>query len=660
TTFSSSAVATFTESNVTLPASDYTATINWGDGTSSTSTSVTVTGSNGTLTVAGSHLYADELTSGSASVILTQTTAGSATSTATGTASAAEADTLTVTGTPVSTTATQDSTFRGTLATFATSNSNNVAGDFTATINWGDGTSSTGVAVSGSSTALTVAGSHVYTTTGTESVTVVLSDKAPGTASSPTATATITVAAAPANVVSPVGNVTISATEGATFSSTAVATFTESNVTLPAGDYTATINWGDGTSSTGVAVTGSGDGTLTVAGSHLYTDELASGSASVVLAQTSAGVATGTATGSATAAEADTLTAGTSVTTTATQGSTFSGTVATFTTSFTGNVAGDFTATIDWGDGASSTGNVSLSGGTLTVTGSHVYTAAGTETVSVVLSDDTPGTATATASATITVAAATPVPPSVGLLAGTPGDGTPQTFVKNLYRELLGREPDSVGQAYWLGVLGGNASDATVRARVVRGFLYSAEFETHFVTSLYQDFLGRAPDAAGLQFYVGILSKTHDLAEIIKFIAGAQEYFTRAGGTASGFVTALYRDLLGRDTDATSAYWVDQVGRVGRDNVVSGLLLTSEGANKFFNGDFLTLLGNAPVASPGSVQTGNYALANLTGNGWANLFFQANPPTSAVSAAVSQLQRDHGKHAIDAIVGLMSSSQFYG
>jgi hypothetical protein len=94
--------------------------------------------------------------------------------------------------------------------------------------------------------------------------------------------------------------------------------------------------------------------------------------------------------------------------------------------------------------------------------------------------------------------------------------------------------------------------------------------------------------------------------------------------------------------------------------VASGLLLTSEGANKFFNGNFVTLSGNAPVASPGSVQTGNYALANLTGNGWANLFFQGNPPAAAVSAAVSQLQQKGGKNAIDAIVGLMSSSQFYG
>src|SRR5205807_6780346 len=44
-------------------------------------------------------------------------------------------------------------------------------------------------------------------------------------------------------------------------------------------------------------------------------------------------------------------------------------TVATFTDSNTANVAGDFIATVDWGDGTSTLGTVSGSGGAFTVTG---------------------------------------------------------------------------------------------------------------------------------------------------------------------------------------------------------------------------------------------------------------------------------------------------
>jgi uncharacterized repeat protein (TIGR01451 family) len=578
TTFSSTAIATFTESNTSFPASNFTATINWGDGTSSTGSAVTVTGTgNGTLTVAGSHVYADELATGAATVVLTQTTPSTATGTATGTASAAEAETLTA-GTPVTATATQGSTFSGTVATFTTSFTGNVASDFTATINWGDGSTSTvsGSSITATGGTLTVKGSHVYTATGTETATVVLSDDAPGTATG-TASAAITVA----STVTPTPTLTI-------------------------------------------AKTGS-PATIAVGGSETYT---------VTISNTGGAAATST-------AFSDVLPTGlTFVSATDSLGGTVTNTNGTLSETI-GSLAAAATDTV-----------------TIIVTvGSSLAGTSVTNTAGVSASNFNNGAAITSSFA---VSVNTTVPPSVGLLAGTAGDGTPQTFVHNLYRELLGREPDSAGQAYWLSILGSNASNAAVRANVIRGFLYSAEFETHFVTSLYQDFLGRAPDAAGLHFYVGILSQKHDLVEVIKFIAGSQEYFTHAGGTASGFMTALYRDLLGRATDATSAFWVNQIGNEGLNNVVSGLLLAPEGANKFFNGNFETLVGNAAVASAGAVQTGNYALANLTGNGWANLFFQGNPPASLVSTAVSQLEHNAGKNAIQAIIGLMSSSQFYG
>ncbi len=51
------AVATVHDPGSTDPASAFTATIDWGDGTT---TAGTVTGSNGNYTVSGSHTYADE------------------------------------------------------------------------------------------------------------------------------------------------------------------------------------------------------------------------------------------------------------------------------------------------------------------------------------------------------------------------------------------------------------------------------------------------------------------------------------------------------------------------------------------------------------------------------------------------------------------------
>ena len=85
-------------------------------------------------------------------------------------------------------------------------------------------------------------------------------------------------------------------------------------------------------------------------------------------------------------------------------GQSFSGTVATFTDTDTLNVASDFTATINWGDGSRpTTGVIGDVAGAITVTGTHIYAATGQDTVMVTLSDDAPGTATATATSTANV-----------------------------------------------------------------------------------------------------------------------------------------------------------------------------------------------------------------------------------------------------------------
>jgi hypothetical protein len=191
-----------------------------------------------------------------------------------------------------------------------------------------------------------------------------------------------------------------SATEGATLAAgTKIASFTDSNSADTASGFTATITWGDGTSSAGT-ISG-GNGAFTVSAGHTYADE-GSEALSVAITRT-ADQTTITPTGTVAVAEADTLTPH-PATLTATAGQALTNVaVASFTDSDTGNVAGDFTAAITWGDGTSSAGTVSGGNGTFTVTGSHTYAAAGTDPVAVTLSDNAPGTATATANSTANV-----------------------------------------------------------------------------------------------------------------------------------------------------------------------------------------------------------------------------------------------------------------
>jgi hypothetical protein len=382
------AVATFTDDNPSAVPSDFTATIDWGD---ATTTAGTIAGS-GIFTVTGQHTYADE-GSFTATVTVSDVSPGPGTDTATDTATVSENDTLI--GAPVSFVALAGVPFTTTVATFTDSNTVNVTSDFTAIIQWGDATATAGT-VSGGSGSFSVSGSHTYAGTGVFTVTVTLTDDAPGV-SMGIAASTATVAGAGLNAFP----VSFAAAEGMAFNGV-VANFTDSRAGASVGDFTATIDWGDATTTAGT-VASTNAGVFSVSGAHTYSDE---GSFSVTVHVTdTVSTTTAAATGTATVAEGDALTAH-AVAFPAAVSVPFTGTVATFTDSNTLNAPADFTAIIDWGDTTTTAGTVTGGGASFTVSGSHTYAGTGTFTVSVTLADDAPGTASATATSTANVAAA--------------------------------------------------------------------------------------------------------------------------------------------------------------------------------------------------------------------------------------------------------------
>jgi hypothetical protein len=389
-------VATFTDDNPDATPADFTATIDWGDGTGTTSGTIGL--ASAAFTVNGSHTYADEGTF-TVTVTISDVSPGTGTATATDTATVNEADALS--GTPVTFSAAAGTPFTGTVANFTDTLTTNVPGDFTATIDWGDATTSAGT-VTGGGGSFAVSGTHTYAGTGTFSVTVTLSDDAPGTA-----TAQVTSTAHVGTTALSVNAVNFSVAEHTPRNGT-VATFTDSDTTKTPASFTATINWGDATPPTAGVITG-GSGSFTVTGQHTYTDEQTA-TFTVTVSENAPGTSTGSAQGTATVTEADVLAAAGPVAVQAFQGLPFAGAVAKFTDSDTANTAADFTAVIFWGDASSSPGTVTGGGGMFTVSGTHTYASVGTFNISVTLTDDPPGTATATASSTATVAPASALP----------------------------------------------------------------------------------------------------------------------------------------------------------------------------------------------------------------------------------------------------------
>jgi hypothetical protein len=169
-------VATFTEPDASAPASQFSATIDWGD--SSGTSSGTVSGpAGGPFTVNGSHTYTEE-GSYPLKVTITDNVNSSNTTTATSTATVADASLAASCATPTVSTI----TFSGNVATFTDANPFATTADFAATIDWGDTTSSPGVVTGPTGGPFTVSGTHTYATLGSHSITVSIVDDGGSTA----------------------------------------------------------------------------------------------------------------------------------------------------------------------------------------------------------------------------------------------------------------------------------------------------------------------------------------------------------------------------------------------------------------------------------------------------------------------------------------------
>ncbi|RYV51387.1 DUF4214 domain-containing protein [Pengzhenrongella frigida] len=206
-----------------------------------------------------------------------------------------------------------------------------------------------------------------------------------------------------------------------------------------------------------------------------------------------------------------------------------------------------------------------------------------------------------------------------------PSDATTRRYVTRVYQDLFGRSPDPAGLSGWSLSL----TSGTPRVTVANAITYSTEYRSGLVSGAYQAFLGRAADVPGMNAWLDGMARGLTIQALESGFIGSQEYYDRAGGSDSGWVRQLYRDVLGREANEPEVGgWTNVLaGGTSRQSVSIGFVISTERLSSVVNGYYLHLLGR--TIDPTGQQ------------GW-----------------VSAIQ--HGARSEDIIGGIVASEEYYG
>jgi hypothetical protein len=574
----SGVVASFTDANPFAVLGQFSATIKWGD--SQTSTGTIQTNGSGGFDVVSNHTY---ITAGSYALEVDITSSGGAAATVTGQFVVQDAPIL---AQPTSVAATAGVMFSGPVATFTDFDPTaRPASHYSATISWGDGTTTAGSIVSAGGGVFTVNGNHQYATVGTDSLVVTVKD-AQGSKSTITDTGVVTDAA-----IVPTGT-SFSAIAGNTFSGV-VATFTDANLGAPASYFLSTITWGDGTNTRGTVVS-QGNGNFNITGTHVYAEP---GISITGIAISDAGGASAQTAGSANVADAPLSPSPLSFT--LTEGAVFSGAIANFSDTNIFAIAGEFSAQINWGDGTSSAGTVVGNGhGSFSVTGTHIYINPGNYDAHASVLHNAGSSTAIDSSVAVVPAPITALAVAINVVAGS---SNPNTVAKFIDSDPTQRPPSMYAASVSWG--DGAVSSGAVQVDPAGGFDVVA-------THVYQ--FGSYPFAVTLQKTGGGGVQVSGMATVSDAPMTPGAPLTISGGEGSTF-----NGLVGSFSDSNltltpsnflaTITWGDGQTSAGTISSLPGNQFGVSGTHVYGAGNYLTSvtvtdLGGGKVTLSGNAQ----------------------------------------------------------
>jgi hypothetical protein len=163
-----------------------------------------------------------------------------------------------------------------------------------------------------------------------------------------------------------------------------------------------------------------------------------------------------------------------------------------------------------------------------------------------------------------------------------------QVFVENAFALLLNR-PAGPGAAGFVNALNAGVPPTVVVLQIEA----SPEYRAKQVQALYQRYLHRDADPAGLQGFVAFLGAGGTLEQIAAMLVGSQEYFDLHGDSNDNFLGALFQEALGRQLDPGGLAGFSQAlaGGVSRGQLAALVLSSAEYQSNLVQADFQSVLG---------------------------------------------------------------------
>jgi cyclophilin family peptidyl-prolyl cis-trans isomerase len=159
-----------------------------------------------------------------------------------------------------------------------------------------------------------------------------------------------------------------------------------------------------------------------------------------------------------------------------------------------------------------------------------------------------------------------------------------ERFVNKVYLDLLRRS----AEAGALSFFGNRIDQGLTRNEFVQEITRSLEYRHRRVEQQYLGLLGRAADIVGRNIHAALLISGGDEDDVRQSLLGSAEYFSRAGGSNTAFLTALYRDTLGRALDPSGqATYTGLLQRgLSRGQVAAFILDSREGHERLVDNFF--------------------------------------------------------------------------